>query len=101
MYHGEVKVADKDLPDVLALGECLGVKGKVRLLGQFIYCLAIIICLGLSSVKLRDVPVKEAHERNSLLKDGKTSEKPVQNTIKKPKVPSKTILSDEPKFAPT
>lgn len=37
MYHGEVKVIDKDLPTVLALGETLQIKG-------------------LSSVKLRDVP---------------------------------------------
>ncbi|XP_066152588.1 protein bric-a-brac 1-like [Euwallacea fornicatus] len=37
MYHGEVKVLDKDLPQVLQLGETLQIKG-------------------LSSVKLRDVP---------------------------------------------
>lgn len=37
MYHGEVKVLDKDLPHVLSLGEALQIKG-------------------LSSVKLRDVP---------------------------------------------
>ncbi|KAH1027854.1 protein bric-a-brac 2 [Dendroctonus ponderosae] len=82
MYHGEVRVADKDLPDVLALGESLRVKG-------------------LSSVKLRDMPVEEAKASNSLLKARKIADKPVQNTnIKRQDVPNKSILSDEPKFVP-
>lgn len=29
MYHGEVKVVDKDLPSVLALGETLQIKGRL------------------------------------------------------------------------
>lgn len=29
MYHGEVKVLDKDLPHVLSLGEALQIKGLI------------------------------------------------------------------------
>ncbi|XP_060531134.1 broad-complex core protein isoforms 1/2/3/4/5-like [Cylas formicarius] len=45
MYHGEVKVLDKDLPNVLALGQSLQIKG-------------------LCSVKLKDMPDHESPRPN-------------------------------------